>query len=50
MGKISDKNTRTILTLPKELKKELEIIAKEENRSLNNLMLTVLKKFVDARK
>lgn len=50
MGKISEMNTRTILTLPKELKKELELIAKEENRSLNNLMLTVLKKFVDARK
>ena len=48
MGTISDKNTRTALTISKELKKELEQIAKEQNRSLNNLMITVLKNYVDS--
>lgn len=48
-GQISDKNTRTTITISKELKKQLEEIAKEENRSLNNLMVTVLKNYVDNR-
>lgn len=50
MGKISDKNTRTNLTISKELKSTLEDIAKEQNRSLNNLIITVLKDYVDTQK
>lgn len=46
MGKISDLNTRTNITISKELKKELEDIAKEQNRSFNNLVITILKDFV----
>ena len=46
MGKISDLNTRTSITISKELKKELEDIAKEQNRSFNNLVITILKNFV----
>lgn len=46
MGKISDLNTRTNITIPKELKKQLEDIAKEQNRSFNNLVITILKEFV----
>lgn len=42
-GKISDTNTRMNLTIPKELKKQLEEIAKLQNRSLNNLIITILK-------
>lgn len=45
MGKISDKNTRTLITIPKELKSELEQIAKEQNRSFNNLVITILKDY-----
>lgn len=45
-GKISDKNTRTLLTIPKELKEKLEELAKEQNRSLNNLIITILKDYV----
>lgn len=45
---ISDKNTRTLITIPKELKLELEKIAKEQNRSFNNLIVTVLKTFADS--
>jgi len=42
MGKISDTNTRTIITMPKEIKAKLEQLAKEENRSLSNYILNVL--------
>lgn len=48
MGKISDLNTRTNITIPKTLKKELEDIAKQENRSFNNLVITILKEFVSS--
>lgn len=46
MGKISDKNTRTIITIPKELKAELEKLAKQDNRSFNNLVITILKNYI----
>lgn len=45
MGKISDLNTRTNITISKELKGKLETIAKEQNRSFNNLVITILKNF-----
>lgn len=45
MGKISDKNTRTLITIPKELKEQLELIAKKDNRSFNNLVFTVLQNY-----
>jgi len=31
----------------KELRKKLEKICKKENRSLNNLIITILKKYVE---
>ena len=40
---ISKDNTRMMLTIPKELKAELERIAQEQNRSVNNLILTIIK-------
>lgn len=46
MGKISDDKTRYALTLEKELKTQLEKEAKEQNRSLNNLIETILKEYV----
>lgn len=45
---ISDENTRTLLTINKKLKKILEDIAEKENRSFNNLVITVLQEFVKA--
>lgn len=45
-GSISDKNTRTQLTISKELKAELQAIAKEQNRSFNNLVITILQDFL----
>lgn len=43
---VSGKNTRTIITLPKELKATLERLAKEGGRSLNNLMVKILTDYV----
>ena len=44
---ISKDNIRMSLVIPKELKKELQQIAKEENRSLNNLIITILKDYMN---
>ena len=44
---ISDKNTRVNITFPKVLKAQLEQLAKKQNRSLNNLVVTILKDFLD---
>lgn len=43
---ISEKKTRTLLTLEKADKEKLEQIAKEENRSFNNLIETILKDYL----
>lgn len=43
---ISDKNTRTLITLPKELKTALEKLAKDDDRSLNNMMVKILSDYV----
>ena len=45
-GKVADTNTRTNITIPKDLKAKLELIATEQNRSFNNLIITVLNEFV----
>lgn len=47
MGKIAETNTRTLLTISKEMKAELEKVAKEENRSFNNLVITVLQNYLN---
>ena len=39
---ISKDKTRTNITISKELKKQLEEIAKNDNRSFNNLVITIL--------
>ncbi|UXR51013.1 ribbon-helix-helix protein, CopG family [Staphylococcus simulans] len=44
---ISDKKTRTLITLEKTDKEKLEKIAKKENRSFNNLVETVLKDYLN---
>jgi len=43
---ISDKKTRTLITLLKTDKEKLEQIAKEQNRSFNNLVETILKGYL----
>ena len=46
VGKVAETNTRTNITISKELKKNLEELAKKENRSFNNLIITVLMRYV----
>ena len=46
---ISKENIRTVLTISKELKSKLETIAKQENRSFKNLVITILKDYVAKR-
>jgi predicted HicB family RNase H-like nuclease len=43
---ISDDKTRYSLSLEKELKSKLEEQAKKQNRSLNNLIETILKEYI----
>ncbi len=43
---ISKNNTRTLITIPKELKKQLEKLAKNDNRSFNNLVVKILNDYV----
>ncbi|MCD3276681.1 ribbon-helix-helix domain-containing protein [Clostridium botulinum] len=43
---ISKDKTRTQITIEKDLKKQLEQLAKEQNRSFNNLVITILKDFM----
>lgn len=46
-GTISSDNTRTNITISKELKAQLEELAKQDNRSFNNYVITVLKEHVE---
>ncbi|KAB2396802.1 MULTISPECIES: DNA-binding protein [Bacillus cereus group] len=46
MGKISASETRYAFTIEKNLKAKLEQEAKEQNRSLNNLIETILKEYI----
>lgn len=44
---ISKDNTRTLITISKELKAKLEEQAKKENRSMNNLIISILTNYID---
>jgi predicted HicB family RNase H-like nuclease len=44
---ISKDSARAIVSMPKELKRELEQRAENENRSLNNYIVTVLKQHIE---
>lgn len=39
-------NTRTTITISKELKSKIEILAQEDNRSMNNMITTILDLYV----
>jgi len=43
---VSDDKTRTLVTLEKSDKEELEKIAKKQNRSFSNLVQTILKDYL----
>lgn len=46
-GNISKDNTRTNITIPKTLKAELETLAKQDQRSFNNLVIKILTDYVE---
>ena len=45
---VGEDKVRTNITFPKELKSELEEIAKKYGRSFNNLVIKVLNYFVES--
>lgn len=49
-GQISPSKTKTTIVLKKELKANLETLAKKDMRSLNNLMSAILTQYVESRK
>lgn len=49
-GKLSDKNTTMSFAIPKTLKDEIGVIAEKENRSMSNLIVTLLDNYVDMNK
>jgi len=44
---IGKDKVRSNLIIEKDMKKELEEIAKRQNRSFNNLVITILKEYVE---
>lgn len=46
---ISADNTRTNITIPKDLKAKLEQLAREDGRSFNNLVIKILREYAENR-
>ena len=49
-GKLSDKNTTMSFAIPKTLKDEIGVISEKENRSMSNLIVTLLENYVSFNK
>lgn len=49
-GQISDDNTTMSFVIPKILKEELGIIATKENRSMSNLLCTLVDNYIQLNK
>ena len=45
---VSKDKTGVLVNMDKTLKEELSKLAKEQNRSLSNLIVTILQKYVDS--
>lgn len=45
---VSKEKTGVLVNMDKTLKEELNKLAKEQNRSLSNLIVTILQKYVDS--
>ena len=39
-------NTRTTITISKDLKSKIETLAKNDNRSMNNMIITILDSYI----
>lgn len=49
-GQISEDNTTMSFVIPKNLKEELGVIATKENRSMSNLLCTLVDNYVQLNK
>ena len=49
-GQISPENTTMSFVIPKKLKEELGVIAAKENRSMSNLLCTLVDNYVQLNK
>lgn len=49
-GKIAENKVKTTIVMEKELKTILEEIAKQERRSFNNLMVSILADYAENKK
>nr|WP_097002300.1 DNA-binding protein [Lacrimispora amygdalina] len=47
---VSENNTRVIITLSKELKEQLDELAKEDKRTFSNLCAKILSDYVSQKK
>ena len=45
-GQVAPNKTRTNITIEKELKSQLEEIAKKEGSSFNNIVINILKEYM----
>ena len=43
---VADNNTRVMITMPKELRDKLLVIANNESRSLSNLLVQIAKIYI----
>jgi metal-responsive CopG/Arc/MetJ family transcriptional regulator len=43
---IGEDKVRILITVPKEMKKDLEILAEKETRNVSNLIVAVLKDYI----
>ena len=46
-GQLSEKNTTMSFAIPKDLKNEIGIIAQKENRSMSNLIVSLLSDYAN---
>jgi len=46
---MASENTKILITIPKYLKAQIEELAKEENRTTTNMIITILLKYLAER-
>lgn len=47
---VGEDKIRILITVPKEMKKELEVLAEKETRTVSNLIVSVLKEYINTNK
>lgn len=47
---MASENTKILITIPKDLKSQIEELAKKENRTTTNMIITILLKYIEGEK